>query len=245
MYKLLLTAALGAILCAGVGCDDRDVEFHAHYDRESGHVCTRECHDHYYDGGKVIVIKGRHRHGPDCGHSWAGSRWTLSVNVGGRNSRDHICTRSCDHYYDGGKLIVIKKGHRHDDRCGHQWDGKRWILAKLAKAVVGRDRGHVCTRSCDHYYDGGKLIVIKKGHRHGRDCGHDWDGKRWVLAKLAKAVIGRDRGHRCTRACNEHYYDRGGKLVVIKNHRHGDKCGHRWEGDRWVLTIKGKLKGRP
>lgn len=38
------------------------------------HVCTHDCPDCYYDGSRVVVIKG-HRHGPGCGHHWDGRSW--------------------------------------------------------------------------------------------------------------------------------------------------------------------------
>jgi hypothetical protein len=42
-------------------------------------VCGHHCHEHYWDGGRVVVMKG-HVHGPGCGHDWNGRYW---ISVGG------------------------------------------------------------------------------------------------------------------------------------------------------------------
>ena len=42
---------------------------------------------------------------------------------------------------------------------------------------------HVCTRHCDHYFDGSAFITIGLGHRHGPHCGHHFNGKHWVFRK--------------------------------------------------------------
>lgn len=43
----------------------------------TGHVCTRDCHHHYWDGARLIEVRG-HRHGPGCGHSWSGKYWIVA-----------------------------------------------------------------------------------------------------------------------------------------------------------------------
>lgn len=100
----------------------------------SKHVCTLSCHDHYYDhDGRRVVIQSVHRHGPDCGHHWSGSRWLLVTSSGPTltPAPSHVCTRLChNHYYLGEKLVVIKGAHRHHDNCGHRWTGKRWVVVK-------------------------------------------------------------------------------------------------------------------
>ena len=47
-----------------------------------GHVCTRSCHNHYYLGEKLVVIKGNHRHQDNCGHRWTGKRWVIVKKKG-------------------------------------------------------------------------------------------------------------------------------------------------------------------
>ena len=44
-----------------------------------------------------------------------------------------------------------------------------------------------------------------------------------------------DTAHVCTRHCQDHYYD-GSRVVVIREHRHGSGCGHRWDGGHWVAN---------
>jgi hypothetical protein len=41
------------------------------------HVCSQDCHDHYWDGAQVVVISGGHRHGPQCGHHWNSTHWVV------------------------------------------------------------------------------------------------------------------------------------------------------------------------
>ncbi|MEK6674221.1 MAG: hypothetical protein AABZ47_01045 [Planctomycetota bacterium] len=53
--------------------DRSDRETHGTYYR---HVCTGDC-DHYFDGPKVVVIAGGHRHEPNCGHVLKGNRWVV------------------------------------------------------------------------------------------------------------------------------------------------------------------------
>ncbi len=133
---------LSAIIVTGCG---RRRTVYVHEQRPSrygpGHVCTRDCHDHYHNGSRLVVVD-RHRHGPNCGHRWNGRRWVVSprsVVRSGRHVRTaHVCTRDCNHHYhDGSKLVVLQKGHRHGPGCGHRWDGHRWVRAKR-KAVIRR-----------------------------------------------------------------------------------------------------------
>ncbi len=41
-------------------------------------------------------------------------------------------------------------------------------------------------------------------------------------------------GHVCTEECLDHYYN-GSEIVVLRRHRHGYGCGHRWDGHNWVV----------
>lgn len=78
----LASMALGCM-----GCGFRSVSF-SYYDddpppvrvarvhRHVHHTCGYDCHDCYWDGHKVVIIKG-HRHGPGCGHVWDGKHWMV------------------------------------------------------------------------------------------------------------------------------------------------------------------------
>ncbi len=46
------------------------------------HVCTQGCHHHYWNGSRLIDVRG-HRHGPGCGHQWNGSYWIVGGSRGG------------------------------------------------------------------------------------------------------------------------------------------------------------------
>ncbi|MGD2110684.1 MAG: hypothetical protein PVI86_15000, partial [Phycisphaerae bacterium] len=83
--RLWIIPVAFALLMACTSCRVRSISFsvddhdHAHVKRvyvPSHHVCGRHCHDHYWDGGGVVVLRG-HRHGPGCGHYWDGSHWSI------------------------------------------------------------------------------------------------------------------------------------------------------------------------
>ncbi|MCH8243948.1 MAG: hypothetical protein IH897_15240 [Planctomycetes bacterium] len=65
-----------------------------------GHVCGFDCHDHYWNGVKLLVLDGGHRHGPHCGHHWSGSRWTLVAKKAGKS-----------HHHKGAKIKIRKYRH--------------------------------------------------------------------------------------------------------------------------------------
>ena len=88
--RLFRCAALLAVLAVCVGCrigrvslsvyDDPHHYRPVHVTRvhvPAAHVCTYDCHEHYWDGAGVVVIAGGHHHSPDCGHHWNGSHWVV------------------------------------------------------------------------------------------------------------------------------------------------------------------------
>lgn len=195
VHATFLAAGLAVLLPA---CQEGAVSLHYHDQAPRpapvrtvhvSHICTRDCHEHFYDGGRVVAVVG-HRHGPGCGHEWSGKYWVLSgrVSVSPRPSAAvHVCSRDChEHYYDGRAVVTIV-GHRHGPGCGHAWDGRHWVVVGKVAAPPhkpapppGKTVAHVCTRAChDHYYDGRRVITLT-GHRHGPGCGHYWDGHHWV-----------------------------------------------------------------
>ncbi len=241
------SAAVLGMLC--MGCHGGSFALHVQEERPArvrhvhrSHVCTQACHDHYYDGARVVVIGGGHRHGPDCGHHWDGHYWVVVRRSHPHRRAPHVCSRDCHHhYYDGAKLVVIGGGHRHGRSCGHHWDGHHWVVVR--KSHPRKRVRHVCTRECHHHYhDGAKLVVIGGGHRHGRKCGHKWNGKHWVLARRSHPE--RRVRHVCTRECHHHYHD-GAKVVTIRGgHKHGRGCGHNWNGTHWVVAGKRETRER-
>lgn len=133
--------------------DDDDYEVDDDYDRdvavrvERRHVCTRNCYNHYYNGSRVVVLR-HHRHHPGCGHVWNGRYWVLASRRGHprnvtRVPARHVCTRACNHYWNGSRLVTIR-GHHHHRGCGHVWNGTYWVVAR------------------SHH---GKTIVPKRGRR--------------------------------------------------------------------------------
>lgn len=57
-------------------------------------------------------------------------------------------------------------------------------------------------------------------------------------------VVRPDRGHTCELHCHPHYHDNRGKLIVVKDHRHGPGCGHQWDGRRWVAAKRVETRQR-
>ena len=161
---------------------------------ERTHVCTRGCNHHFYNGSRVVVLRG-HRHGPRCGHVWDGRYWIRGPRRAVRTR--HVCTRRCNHFWNGSRLINIR-GHRHGPGCGHNWNGTYWIAGgrgPIAGPRGGRGsvRGrHVCTTRCNHFWNGSRLINVR-GHRHGRGCGHTWNGTYWVVTGGKTVVPKRGR----------------------------------------------------
>ncbi len=94
MSKRLLVVACLAVVCSGCRLNSLSIGYHddgyGHHRSthvvtriHSGHICSSSCHDHYWDGGRVVVLSG-HRHGPGCGHYWGGSRWVVGVKHVGK-----------------------------------------------------------------------------------------------------------------------------------------------------------------
>ena len=173
--------------------DDDDFEYDDDFDDddyedvviEQRHICTDACHNHFYNGNRVVVIRG-HRHGPNCGHRFSGRYWIRGQRPR-RASVRHVCTRNChNHVFRGGRLVTIR-GHQHDRRCGHIWNGQYWVAGRgrgvnRQTTVIRKRNTHVCSRNCDnHYFDGNRVITLDN-HRHGRNCGHVWDGDYWIVA---------------------------------------------------------------
>jgi hypothetical protein len=123
-----MLSALAAAVLVSTGCERRKkVRVH---DGDAtrvavAHTCTRDCHHHYYDGTRLVVLRD-HRHGPGCGHTWNGKHW-VRVKRKVVKPAVHVCTRDCHHHYYDGKKLVVLKNHRHRPGCGHRWDGRHWV----------------------------------------------------------------------------------------------------------------------
>jgi len=89
MSMRLLVVVCVVVACSGCRLNSLSIGYHdddyGHHGGShvvtrihSGHVCSSSCHDHYWDGGRIVVLSG-HRHGPDCGHYWGGSNWVVKV----------------------------------------------------------------------------------------------------------------------------------------------------------------------
>jgi hypothetical protein len=107
---------------------------HVHED----HVCHHGCHHHYWDGHRVVVLKG-HRHGPGCGHYWDGEYWVVERKartklVHPRKPKvvktRHVHSASCGCVFDrrGHKWVKVSEGHVHGPHCGHIRIEGRWTI---------------------------------------------------------------------------------------------------------------------
>lgn len=101
-----------------------------------------------------------------------------------RVDQRHVCSIDCDEHYVRDSKVVVVRGHRHGSGCGHEWDGRQWVIVRTPSKVVVK--GHVCTPRCAHYYDQNGKVVVLRGHRHGRDCGHVYDGQRWTVRTVVR-----------------------------------------------------------
>ena len=149
-----------------------------HYD-EPSHVCVRGCNHHYYNGSRLVSLRG-HRHRSGCGHHWSGTYWVVAASLAHRHRDAHVCSRSCHHHYYNGTSLVSLRNHRHGSGCGHSWSGTFWIRA--LGGSHGHQAHHVCSRGCHRHYHNGTNLVTISGHRHRDGCGHRWSGTYWVVA---------------------------------------------------------------
>lgn len=70
----------------------------------------------------------------------------------GRRVKAHVCTHDCHkHYWDGVRLVVLSSGHRHSHDCGHNWNGKHWVVVKKSK-VKRAHRGPKKVRKSKHIH---------------------------------------------------------------------------------------------
>ena len=109
-----------AVACSGcrlgsvsIGYYDDDNHYRRHRTRHvtrihTGHVCSSGCSDHYWDGGRVVMLTDHH-HGYDCGHHWDGSHWIAEkVRHIGRKIHKKF------HKSHKSKKIKIKRRRYHD-----------------------------------------------------------------------------------------------------------------------------------
>ena len=115
--------ALGSVTLAVAGCrissfsmsaydDDHHYRGRSHVTRvytDAGHICTHDCHDHYWNGSRVVVLSGGHRHGPGCGHHWGGKRWVVMSKHGHGHSKVKV------KHGRGHSKVKVNHGHGHSE----------------------------------------------------------------------------------------------------------------------------------
>ena len=147
--RIVLIAPAMLMLALGLGCRSGSVSFayvddHPTrvrvYDVGAGHICNHDCHDHYWDGGRIVVLKSGHRHHRGCGHVWDGSHWVVGGSPAIRVHR--------------GPQRVSKAVHVHSAACGCAWDRRERVW-----------------------------VSLQRGHTHGRNCGHIYINGKWCLPR--------------------------------------------------------------
>ncbi|GEM_PF-2303260 len=145
----LTALGLTALCVIAAGCEDGAVSFNYNrYERQprvehrvvyvpETHVCGHGCHDHVYDGGRVVVVGG-HRHGPGCGHDYDGHHWVIvgkarAVHVDrepAHVARVETVPSGAVRVYSPRRRIWIDidAGHRHGPHCGHVHRDGRWCV---------------------------------------------------------------------------------------------------------------------
>lgn len=166
MMKLKIAVlGLGSLLIVGCLLSGCAVHYHDYDDRPQqvvhvnrSHVCGPDCHEHYWNGSRVVVIRG-HRHGPGCGHDWDGRYWVLVSKTPVHKEPVYIHKAPAKHVDPPGKVIhggpyrVSKVKHVHNAHCGCVYHPQRKVW----------------------------IIVESEGHVHGPGCGHFYLEGRWSI----------------------------------------------------------------
>ena len=148
-FRLATLISFVSIALLGAGCAGGRISFNyydhepkrtrvTHVYRHADHVCSHDCHDHYWDGTRVLVLKG-HRHHRDCGHIWDGGHWVVArqgrvepvhSHVKRVKRVKHVHGHKCGCAYNrrAHKWIKVKKGHVHRRGCGHVHIDGRWTI---------------------------------------------------------------------------------------------------------------------
>lgn len=146
--SLLILPLLSAVVIFGgcrlgrisIGHDDHRPRRVTHAHRATIHVCTYDCHHHYWDGVRIVALATGHRHHDSCGHHWDGHHWVVRkarVSRGRGHSSpnkvlitEHRHGASCGHVFSrrSHKWIKVKKAHLHRRGCGHRHVNGRWVI---------------------------------------------------------------------------------------------------------------------
>lgn len=151
--------SLVVVVVAAVGCTVRHVSVGYYDDRPPrrdvyvDHICSHDCHDHYWDGRRIVVLKSGHRHYPGCGHRWTGRYWVVV-----HDHDDHhdvvISKAPSRRVHEPPAPIGKAVAHVHGPRCGCVWDRRERVW-----------------------------VTVESGHVHGRNCGHVYINGKWCLPR--------------------------------------------------------------
>jgi hypothetical protein len=156
LFAMLVTVAV-------TGCRSASFSYHEErprhrpvrvYEAPRGHVCSRDCHDHYWDGRRVVVIQSGHRHYPGCGHEWDGGRWVVVANAPVVGKAPAARVHEPPRKYEVPRKKSFSVDHIHSATCGCVWNR--------------RER---------------EWMPVEPGHVHGRHCGHIFVEGKWTLPR--------------------------------------------------------------
>ncbi len=147
-FMLALLPATVILASCRIGHRSFDDDHHRHRPRRVSHahrvthVCTLDCHHHYWDGTAIIALSAGHHHDAHCGHHCDGEYWVVArrqshVSNAARGPRrvqrrghegEHEHSATCGHVYNRKKhkWTKTRKGHIHRKGCGHRFVRGRW-----------------------------------------------------------------------------------------------------------------------
>ncbi|MBI4716798.1 MAG: hypothetical protein HY763_03260 [Planctomycetes bacterium] len=169
-------------LVAG-GCHDGGFSFDYAEGRKgkvthvAAHICSDHC-AHYYEGSRVVVIRGVHRHGPGCGHFFDGAHWVLVTHA-------PPPTTVVVHEPAPRPTVVIQEPQPRTTVVVRQPQPRPPVVIAPppTKRVVVTEHRH--GPGCGHAFDraGNKWVAGGHGHVHRPGCGHVYVGGRWTVAR--------------------------------------------------------------
>ena len=146
----MLKKAVGIISLAGLvfACTACERISFSYYDRRPvyrhvsrvAHVCAYDCHHHYYNGSRLVVLRSGHHHGPSCGHHWDGTYW--------------VALTSPLRHGHTPKAVVVRKGKAHHSRTVviGKAPGRHHVYDRRGSKWVKIHHSHVHGPSCGHFY---------------------------------------------------------------------------------------------
>lgn len=159
----------------------------------SGHTCNENCHNHYWNGAKLVSLK-RHRHRANCGHQWDGSHWVVSRMIndhypqkfhkGSYKSKQENKYRTNRYKSNRSSYNSNRKSYKNERNAyKSDRDSYKSKQPRRARTTSFRSSSHRHSPSCGCVFNSrnGKWIELGKRHKHHRGCGHKFLNGRWTI----------------------------------------------------------------